>query len=102
MNDLSGRRADDQRRIDRVSWYHEIDSGNGLRSRSREPGIEGRYEFWRFIERTLDTMASLRLTYDVVLFLGVYHHLLDPMRAIINPPPFDLARYDPRFSAGDT
>jgi tRNA (mo5U34)-methyltransferase len=150
MNDASTPRADHQRRIDSISWYHEIDFGNGLMSRSREPGIERRREFWRFIELTLDAidvagksvldvgcwdgrwsfyaerrgassvlavddvtqnwgtgegirlakellnsrveidqrlsvydLATLGRRFDVVLFLGVYYHLLDPMRAII-------------------
>jgi tRNA (mo5U34)-methyltransferase len=141
--------TDQQRRIDDIAWYHEIDFGNGLKSRSRETYIQGCRRAWRFIEQCLDgidfsgksvldvgcwdgywsfyaerrgarsvlaadditqnwgtgegirlakelltssveinqqvsayDLASLGRRFDIVLFMGVYYHLLSPLCAI--------------------
>ena len=142
-------RTDQQRRIDDIAWYHELDFGHGLKSRSREEFIEGCRRAWRFIERCLDgiefsgksvldvgcwdgywsfyaerrgarsvlaadditqnwgtgeglrlakellqskveinqhvsayELASLGRRFDIVLFMGVYYHLVAPLSAI--------------------
>jgi tRNA (mo5U34)-methyltransferase len=138
-----------RQRIESVSWYHELDLGNGLRTRPRVPAAHGHRLIWAFIEGQLGTidfrgksvldigcwdgrwsfyaerrgaasvlaaddrtqnwagsegihiarellgssvqvnqhlsvyeLSSLRQTFDVILFLGVYYHLFDPFHAL--------------------
>jgi len=46
--------ANRQAEIDRIDWYHELDFGNGLRSRPQSPDMAGFRSTWQFIERQLD------------------------------------------------
>jgi tRNA (mo5U34)-methyltransferase len=136
-----------QERIDAITWYHEFDFGNGLRTRPKRPGLHR--SIWNFIETQLGEvdfrgktvldigcwdgywsffaerrgaasvlatddrtqnwsnnqgihvakdllgsqveinqdlsvyeLSSLNRTFDVILCLGVYYHLLDPFYAL--------------------
>lgn len=140
--------AEQQARIDAVTWYHEFDFGNGLVARSSIPEAAIHRPIWRFIEKQLEAidfrgktvldigcwdgywsfyaerrgathvlaiddasqnwsdgrglhlakellhskveinrqvsvydLEPLGRTFDIILFLGVYYHLLDPFRA---------------------
>jgi tRNA (mo5U34)-methyltransferase len=140
---------DVQREIDDITWYHEFDFGNGLKTRAKTHDVEAHRAFWRNIEARLDTidfvgktvldigcwdgywsfhaerrgakhvlavddasqnwagnrglqlaksllgssietrndvsvydLESLGQTFDVVLCLGVYYHLVDPFHAL--------------------
>jgi tRNA (mo5U34)-methyltransferase len=137
-----------QARIDAVSWYHEFDFGNGLKSKSKIRAADGHRDLWKFMEEQLDAidfrgksvldigcwdgywsfyaerrgaarvlatddrtqnwsdgsgvllakellgssvevnqgvsiydLASLNQKFDVILCLGVYYHLYDPLYA---------------------
>lgn len=141
--------AEQQARIDAVTWYHEFDFGNGLQARSTIPDAAIHRPIWRFIERQLDAvdfrgktvldigcwdgywsfyaerqgaarvlaiddasqnwsdgrglhlakelfcsnveidrhvsvyeLEPLGRSFDIILFLGVYYHLLDPYLAL--------------------
>ena len=47
--DLAAKQAE----LDGVTWYHEFDFGNGLRTRTHSPHIEDHRRIWRFIESHL-------------------------------------------------
>ncbi len=141
--------AQQQARIDAVTWYHEFDFGNGLQARSTIPEAAIHRPIWRFIERQLDAidfrgksvldigcwdgywsfyaerrgarsvlaiddagqnwsdgrglhlarelyrskieidrhvsvydLEAIGRSFDIILFLGVYYHLLDPFLAL--------------------
>src|SRR5262245_385240 len=142
-------RAAAQRMIDNISWYHEIDFGNGLVTSPDSAQLDDHRAIWRFIEQELDKvdfvgksvleigcwdgywsfyaerrgakfvlatddqtqnwagrnsglnvaksllgsaietkqdvsvyeLAKLGRTFDIVLCLGVYYHLVDPIHA---------------------
>jgi tRNA (mo5U34)-methyltransferase len=141
--------AQQQARIDALTWYHEFDFGNGLQARSTIPEVAIHRPIWRFIERQLDAidfrgksvldigcwdgywsfyaerrgasrvlaiddasqnwsdgrglqlakelyrsnveidrhvsvydLEPLGRSFDIILFLGVYYHLLDPFLAL--------------------
>jgi tRNA (mo5U34)-methyltransferase len=138
-----------QARIDAITWYHEFDFGNGLRTRLHTPHLADHRPIWRLIEEQLDTidfqgktvldigawdgywsfyaerrgarsvlatddrsqnwsdgqgillakelygssvqvnqhvsvyqLTELKQQFDIILFLGVYYHLLDPFYAL--------------------
>jgi tRNA (mo5U34)-methyltransferase len=142
-------RAAKQAELDSVTWYHEFDFGNGLRTRTHCPHIEGHRRVWGFVREQLERvdfrgksvldigawdgywsfhaekrgarsvlasddlgqnwsqgrgihlakellgssveidqnlsvydLTSLRRTFDVILFLGVFYHLHDPFYAL--------------------
>lgn len=138
-----------QKRIDELTWYHEFDFGNGLRSQVVTPDASFHRELWSFIEHHLDAidfrnksvldigcwdgywsfyaerrgarsvlgtddqtqnwsdgrglflakellgsqieinqnlsvyeLSSLNRKFDIILFVGVYYHLFDPLFAL--------------------
>ena len=144
--------TDAQSRVDQITWYHEFDFGNGVRTRSSHENIAGVRDVWRFIEDQLErvpfggadvldvgawdgywsflaerrgaatvlatddasqrwptaspsgillarellgsriavredlpvyNLAALGLTFDVILVLGVFYHLWDPLHALV-------------------
>jgi tRNA (mo5U34)-methyltransferase len=142
--------TDAQARVDQIAWYHEIDFGGGVRSRTTHENPAGVREVWRFIERQLARvpfadrsvldigawdgywsflaerrgarevlaaddasqrwagksgihlarellnshiairedvpvyeLSGLGRTFDVILCFGVYYHLWDPLRALV-------------------
>jgi tRNA (mo5U34)-methyltransferase len=58
-----------QERIDRIRWFHEFDFPNGLKARSRSPGVEWNRKVWTFIRTHLD---RLDLSGKTVLDLGCW------------------------------
>ena len=49
MTDLTSRKAD----VERIDWYHELDFGDGLRTRPRAPNVAGCRSAWQLIEQQL-------------------------------------------------
>jgi tRNA (mo5U34)-methyltransferase len=43
-----------QKKIDSLTWYHEIDFGSGLRSVSKDSARDAHRRYWRFIESQLN------------------------------------------------
>src|ERR1043165_5446482 len=141
--------AQQQARIDAITWYHEFDFGHGLKARAGTPDVAIHRPIWQFIEEQLDTvdfrgksvldigcwdgywsfyaerrgarsvlaiddctqnwsdgrglllarelygsqveinqslsvyaLESLQRKFDIILFLGVYYHLVDPYYAL--------------------
>ena len=142
--------TDAQARVDQITWYHEIDFGGGVRSRTAHENPAGVRAIWRFIERQLEhvpfagrsvldigawdgywsffaeqrgarevlatddasqrwsgtsgihlarellgsriairedvpvyELTALGRSFDVILCFGVYYHLWDPLRALV-------------------
>jgi hypothetical protein len=71
-------RTDQQRRIDDIAWYHELDFGHGLKSRSRE----------EFIEHCCHPDATVVVEGDVTHSLArnlAYINLPDPYHSVFIP-----------------
>jgi tRNA (mo5U34)-methyltransferase len=49
-------KAEAQRRIDSIQWYHEFDFGNGLRAEAATPDAPSHRKLWKFIESELDNI----------------------------------------------
>jgi tRNA (mo5U34)-methyltransferase len=47
-------KAEIQKRIDRIRWYHEFDFGDGLRAEVKTPDAHSHRAMWRFIRTELD------------------------------------------------
>jgi tRNA (mo5U34)-methyltransferase len=47
-------KAEIQKRIDRVHWYHEFDFGDGLRAEVKTPDAHSHRALWRFVRSELD------------------------------------------------
>ena len=62
-------KPDNQERVDSIEWYPEIDFGNGVRSKSREPSIEYLLQLWSFIETTI---ADVDFADKTVLDVGCW------------------------------
>jgi tRNA (mo5U34)-methyltransferase len=59
----------DQARVDQIRWYHELDFGRGVRTRTSHENPEGVRQVWRFIEEHL---ARLPLRGATVLDIGAW------------------------------
>ena len=91
-----------QKEIDGIHWYHEFDFGNGLRAVSTSQADDHR-RIWRDVSQNWASGAGVRLakqllkskveinqsvsiyeasklneTFDIIICLGVYYHLVDP------------------------
>ena len=49
-------KAEAQRCIERIQWYHEFDFGDGLRAEATTPDAPSHRKLWKFIEAELDTI----------------------------------------------
>ena len=61
--------ANRQAEVDRIDWYHELDFGNGVRSRPPAADLAGNRSTWQFIERQLD---SIEFRDKAVLDIGCW------------------------------
>ena len=49
-------KAEAQRRIESIQWYHEFDFGDGLRAEATTPDAPSHRKLWKFIEAELDNI----------------------------------------------
>ena len=61
--------ANRQAEVDRIDWHHELDFGNGVRSRPPAADLAGYHSTWQFIERQLD---SIEFRDKAVLDIGCW------------------------------
>jgi tRNA (mo5U34)-methyltransferase len=75
-------KADIQRRIDRIHWYHEFDFGDGLRAEVNTPDVHSHRALWCFIQSELDKIDfSQRSVLDIGCWDGYWSFYAEQRKA---------------------